>query len=403
MDRIVLKVLKTQRKCGTKKTKEMLTLDCFISVSVQPGTMAIMILLIQCVLFHVVVVGATEVESKFTRSTIEDSFTNMAFYEGIIYIGAKNSIYVLNATNLTEVHMVRTCTGECNNVNKVLVVNKILDHLITCGTGNEGSCKIRTLTTISDVLGTSMTGDGQQADYLVVSTNKKRPSAFVLTENGVYVGVTYGSGVKTGSAVSIKNTYFNLLSYYSLVDSKFASMKSLQVKLGNGMNVNFEDYLIYFKAGFELDGFVYFVTNQKFKVGDGEYTSKLIRLCQNDKAFYSYTDIKLECENHGIEYNLIQDVSVFEPGEDLRKHFNATGKIMAATFASGSNPESPTSPSAICLYKLEDINHNIMQAKRNFIRCSAERLREEERYLSDNRPAVCFNSSQVSKVPDKEK
>ena len=317
-----------------------------------------------------------------SRGFFGDHFSNMEINDGNIYVGAENYIYVLHASDLSSKETVSTCTGDCaSNMNKVLLINKGQGQLIACGTGFDGTCEIRNLSSIETLVSRS-SADADGSD-LLVSTDENRPAAFVLAPNtgGLYAGVTYGPDIETISVSGEKglNTYNFYLANYSLLNDQF------EIKNHIGLNLNEpKDYLIYFKGGFHHNKFVYFVTNQKLKVGNFSYTSKLIQLCQEDKEFTSYTDIILECKDSFNVYNLIQDISIFEPGAELRDNMTFTGTVVAATFASGSDPKRPQQPSAVCLYKLEDIDRHVMIAKRKYIVCPGTSFNTDERYLLNN-------------------
>ena len=356
-------------------------------------------------------IGAREI--TFPSGYFGDQFTNMEISDGKVYIGAKDYIYILDASDLSDKEKISTCTGDCvSNINKVLLVNKDQEQLISCGTGNDGTCEIRNLSNIENLLKRSEAFK-DSPNYLLVSTNEKRLASFVLNTDtaGLYTGVTYGPGIdefrSSEPTVVATNTYNYYLANYSLSNNNFDKDRFLQLTLLSDADydIKAEDYLVYFKGGFHLNGFVYFVTNQKINANNSilNYTSKLIRLCQDGQAFWSYTDILVECEKNGTNYNLVQNIHVFEPGDRLRESLNASGKILAATFASGTNPEMPGKPSAVCLYKIEDINRNIMEAKRNFFTCPGSSLKKEERYLPNRLPENdafgrrnCINSSLVS-------
>lgn len=341
--------------------------------------------LLQWSLLCTVVIQAAKVEFHGSN------FTNMEVYDGKIYIGAANKILVLNATNLKSIKTVITCTGTCDNINKVLVINEKMDQLITCGTGHGGICEIRNLSNSDDVLHKSRNDSYFPTFYLVVSTNEKRPACFIKTadSNVLYTGVTFGAGIREGT----HGSYDFYLSKTSITENRFR-------QTGEHLNLNLyqtdvEDYLVYFKAVFQHQGFIYFLTNQKFKVGSSRYTSKIIRICENDTHFYSYTDILLKCIKPGTDYNLVQDVSFIEPGEDLGTFVNTSTKIMAATFAVGSNPERPDGHSAVCIYSIEEIDKKIMEAKKHFITCPWKNWLLEERYLHDLRRSRCMNLTEM--------
>ena len=323
-------------------------------------------LLIQWLLLCVVVIEASELE--FPSGSDGDRFTNMAIHDGKIYIGAKNYIYVLNADDLNEVHdKVSSCTGECNNINKVLLINEKLNQLITCGTEHGGTCKVRLLNNIkNEEFRSTNVYVLNPSHYLLVATCERRPAVFIATigTGDVYTAVTHGPGVEK---LPDENSYYNYLTKYSLAANEFFTSTEESLRLELGGNVNVENYVVYFKAGFEQDGYVYFVTNQKLKVRNSSYISKLIRVCQNTTTLVSYTDVVIECRKEGLNYNLIQDVSIFEPGEELKASLVTSGKVMVATFAASTHPENPGSQSAVCVFDLENIKSKIMEAKKDFI------------------------------------
>lgn len=358
--------------------------------------------LLQWIQLFTVVVASQEIEFHGNR------FTNMEVYDGKIYIGAANNIVVLNANNLNNENTVSTCTGLCFNINKVLLINERLEQLITCGTGHGGICEIRNLRNIDNVLSQSR-NDSFDLTYLVVSTNEKRPAAFVISSNtnALYTGVTYGPGMyQIVQNNSVSYYYYYSAVFYNYYLAKFKLDTNAIIRFVNGtlnldlhenVIMNVEDYLVYFKAVFKHHGFIYFLTNQKFKVGEEAYSSKIIRVCENDTEFFSYTDILLKCEKQGISFNLVQDVSVLQPSEDLGIFLNTSSKIIAATFVAGSDPEQPDGPSAVCLYAIEEIDRKIMEAKQHFITCDwdYEYLLPEEKYLQDLRGGWCLNVSQA--------
>ena len=333
-----------------------------------------------------------------SRGFFGDHFSNMQINDENIYIGAEDYIYVLHGSDLSSKETVNTCTGDCtSNMNKVLLVNKGQGQLIACGTGFAGTCEIRNLSSLENLVSRS-SADGID---LLVSTDENRPATFVLAPNtgGLYTGVTYGPGIDqvSVSGPDAHITYNYYLANYSLFNNKFENKIDLKLSLSTiTKDRTPEEYLVYFKGGFHHNKFVYFFTNQKLKVGNFSYTSKLIRLCQNDVKFQSYTDIILECKDGDKVYNLIQDISIFEPGEELRDQLNSTGPVVAATLASGSDPEHPQQPSAVCLYKLEDIDRNIIEATKKFTLCPLSSLPVEERYVADNKKGRCAYSWTVS-------
>ena len=331
--------------------------------------------------------------------TFDDNLNHVVVYDGKIYVGATNYIYVLNAIDLSEVQpKIRTCSDvNCDNVNKVMLISEKLQKLIACGSG-QGTCEIRSLDNMKNVTSSSISyNDGVK--YLAVS-NDTRPAVFVFSEENekLYTGITYGNGLWKSTN---KKSYHHFLARYGIGKDGFYKDKDLDLTLND---VPLNDYLVYFKGGFEHNGFIYFVTNQKFKVEQGGvYMSKLIRVCQNDTDFYSYTDIILSCQKNDVNYNLIQDLTVFEPGKELRDGLTTSKKVMAATFVKGTKPDRLEDESAVCIFDIESIDANIMKAKDDFLKCPASSIREAAEVYLPNEVGGCdktWNSSVSIACPE---
>ena len=59
--------------------------------------------------------------------------------------------------------------------------------------------------------------------------------------------------------------------------------------------------------GFSSGGFSYFVTTQRETTQSAKFVSKIVRLCENDEEYISYTEIPLLCNSvTGTQYNLVQ-------------------------------------------------------------------------------------------------
>ena len=66
-------------------------------------------------------------------------------------------------------------------------------------------------------------------------------------------------------------------------------------------------YRINYVFGFSAGGFSYFVTTQRKTTQSSDFVSKLVRLCENDEEYISYTEIPILCTSKtGENYNLVQ-------------------------------------------------------------------------------------------------
>ena len=94
-----------------------------------------------------------------------------------------------------------------------------------------------------------------------------------------------------------------------------------------------------------------------------EWISKLVRVCQEDSNYYSYTEIPIECVGEdGTKYNSVQSGYLGHPGQDLAENLNiqTSDDVLFAIF-SQSNANVTTNRTALCVYSLKSIRRKFMQ------------------------------------------
>lgn len=126
-----------------------------------------------------------------------------------------------------------------------------------------------------------------------------------------------------------------------------------------------DTYPVKYVYGFSSERFSYFLTFQlKHTSGHtNEYISKLVRLCQEDSNYYSYTEIPIECiSEDGTKYNSIQAAYLGHPGQDLAESLNVqtSDDVLYAIF-SYANGNVTTNRTAMCIYSLKSIRRKFMQ------------------------------------------
>lgn len=125
-----------------------------------------------------------------------------------------------------------------------------------------------------------------------------------------------------------------------------------------------ESYLVNYVYGFSSERFSYFLTTQ-LKHNDPsvqkEYISKLVRVCQEDSHYYSYTEIPIDCIGE-TKYNLVRAAYLGKPGTDLAENLGITVQddVLYAAFSEGKD-NVPTNRSALCVYSLKSIRRKFMQ------------------------------------------
>ncbi|KAL1129883.1 hypothetical protein AAG570_012827 [Ranatra chinensis] len=303
---------------------------------------------------------------------------------GRVYIGAVNRLYQLSPdlelviTEFTGPHddspdcSVIDCPSSAvkkptDNVNKALVIDYTTTRLIVCGSLFQGICAVRNLHNISDV--------AQVVKEAVVANNATASTvAFIApgppnppVSQVMYVGVTYTGNSPYRSEVPA-------VSSRSLDKEKMFMIARTAVTTGTRMFVNSlarERYPINYVYGFSSEGFSYFLTTQmKYSTQpQSPFISKLVRVCQDDENYYSYTEIPLECiDSEGKKYNLVQAGYVGKPGSDLASNLGITAQddVLFAVFSEseqseGEGSSKPSRFSALCVYSLKAIRRKFMQ------------------------------------------
>ncbi|XP_043221511.1 plexin-A2-like isoform X2 [Amphibalanus amphitrite] len=337
--------------------------------------------------------SASFIVHEFSDEFATERFNHMVVDEnkGRVYVGAVNRLYQLSP-DLDLMIAVKTgpedddpeCSPakECpanvvkrptDNVNKALVIDRSHGTLIVCGSLFQGRCQVRNLHNISTV--------ESEAEEAVVANNETASTvAFIAPgppnppqTHVLYVGVTYTGGTRAPYRNEVP-----AVASRSLDPQRMFSISELAVTTGTRMSINSlarERYYINYVYGFGSEGFSYFLTTQMERSNEvTPYISKLVRVCQDDPHYYSYTEIPIECiDPAGIRYNLAQAAYVGPAGPNLasRLRIRPDADVLYAVFAAsekrdGESSNKPTRNSALCVYSLKDIRRKFTQ---NIIEC----------------------------------
>ena len=296
---------------------------------------------------------------------------------GRVYVGAINRLYQLSPDLVLVVKEVTgpksdstacsmlDCPREAqkrpvDNVNKALVIDYTTTRLISCGSLFQGMCTVRNLHNISDVV--------QEVKEPVVANNATASTvAFIApgppnppVSQVMYVGVTFTGNSPYRSEVPA-------VSSRSLDKDKMLNIAEAAVTTGTRMYVNSlsrERYPINYIYGFSSGGFSYFLTTQMKNTETAIYLSKLVRVCQDDEHYYSYTEIPINCTSDERIYNLVQAAYVGKAGSVLAGDLGITAQddVLFAVFAESDGPNSdvPRPHSALCVYSLKAIRRKFM-------------------------------------------
>jgi len=330
--------------------------------------------------------GGSNIVNQFEDDqgdTEGQQFINIAVDKitGLVYIGGVNKLFQLSP-NLE--HIMSTVTGpqldspfcsplnDCpayraskNSVNKALLIDYTHSQLISCGSLFQGTCSVRNLKNISIV---------EQENREMVVANDATSSTVAFIAPGppnppitkvLYVGVTY-------SGIGPYRSEVPAVSSRALDSNRLMQVAQTAVTTGTRMFVNSlarGRYPINYISGFHSEGFSYFLTTQMKKTSPSPYHSKLVRVCQDDSDYYSYTEIPIQCisDQDSEDYTLVQAAHVGKPGSDLAAELGVTTEddVLFAVFSTpdtleGLSTSKPGNKSALCVYSLKSIMQKFM-------------------------------------------
>lgn len=204
----------------------------------------------------------------------------------------------------------------------------------------QGTCSVRSLQNVSHI-------EDSVQEAVVANNDRSSTVAFIApgppnppVTNVMYVGVTY-----TGN--SPYRSEIPAVASRSLEKGKMFQIASAAVTTGTRIFINSyarESYLVNYVYGFSSERFSYFLTTQlkhnNQQQSPREYISKLVRVCQEDSNYYSYTEIPVDCISDaqgGMKYNLVRAAYLGKPGTDLAENLQITQQddVLYAVFAEG--------------------------------------------------------------------
>lgn len=295
-----------------------------------------------------------------------------------VYVGAINRLYQLSqdlSIAVTEVTGPKLDSAFCalsdcpenvnkklmNNTNKLLLIDYSSSRLIACGTLFQGICSVRSAHNISSIetetLEAVVANEANASTVAFIAPGPALPSSVPV----MYIGATYTDNSPYRAEVPA-------VASRSLQKDKMFQIAATHVTTGTRIYINNparETYKIKYVYGFPSEQFSYFVTYQPKdnQHNNKEFISKLVRVCQEDSNYHSYTEIPIECIGEdGTKYNRIEAGYLGHPGQDLAASLNIQTKddVLFAVFSKANGSEA-SNRTALCVYSLKAIRRKFMQ------------------------------------------
>uniref|UniRef100_G1QII8 Plexin B2 n=1 Tax=Nomascus leucogenys TaxID=61853 RepID=G1QII8_NOMLE len=302
----------------------------------------------------------------FFRSEKELNHLAVDEASGVVYLGAVNALYQLDAKLQLEQQVAtgpaldnKKCTppieaSQCHeaemtdNVNQLLLLDPPRKRLVECGSLFKGICALRALSNISLRL---FYEDGSGEKSFVASNDEGVATVGLVSSTGpsgdrvLFVGKGNGPH-DNGIIVSTR-----LLDRTDSREAFEAYTDHATYKAGY-LSTNTQQFV----AAFEDGPYVFFVFNQQDK-HPARNRTLLARMCREDPNYYSYLEMDLQCRDpdvHAAAFGTCLAASVAAPG---------SGRVLYAVFSRDSR--SSGGPGAgLCLFPLDEV-HAKMEANRN--------------------------------------
>ncbi|XP_035130071.3 plexin-B2 isoform X1 [Callithrix jacchus] len=302
----------------------------------------------------------------FFRSEKELNHLAVDEASGVVYVGAVNTLYQLDARLQLEQQVStgpaldnKKCTppiesSQCHeaemtdNVNQLLLLDPPRKRLVECGSLFKGICALRSLSNISERL---FYEDSSGEKSFVASNDEGVATVGLVSSTGpggdrvLFVGKGNGPH-DNGIIVSTR-----LLDRTDSREAFEAYTDHATYKAGY-LSTNTQQFV----AAFEDGPYVFFVFNQQDK-HPARNRTLLARMCRQDPNYYSYLEMDLQCQDpdpKAATFGTCLAASVAAPG---------SGRVLYAVFS--RDARSPGGPGAgLCLFPLDEV-HDKMEANRN--------------------------------------
>lgn len=260
------------------------------------------------------------------RDIYGDRLLNMDMEQdsGAIVISSVSTL-----TKLNEKLDVKELVQLPNNSTKNIVIDSKSNSVILCS-GGTGKCDVHSLTDIKKVLSPNpnhLISEFSDSISVILLNSKYRrlfiANSFQADEN------LHKFSVPILSSRTADNLYI------SYNDAKGSSAKYIRnTKLP-------QSYFVKYLYAFTERKYIYFISYQPNSRGSA-VTSKISRLCMDDKYFRSYVEIQLDCvADSSSQYSLAQSA-----------HYDPSAKKLFVAFTKETSLDS----SAVCSFDLRDVN-----------------------------------------------
>ncbi|XP_041350016.1 hepatocyte growth factor receptor-like [Gigantopelta aegis] len=243
-----------------------------------------------------------------------------------------------------------SCTRtETDNDVRVLEIDYAKKQLLVCGSVYQGLCQLHSLKNI--MVYQKVQNSSRNGIQNFISGKKSVVVFFDNTEeNKIYVGLEYDGRLTNFSphVLSARKIYQNGSGFY--VQLYYMDL-SVNVVSAIDVNARYKStFKLEYVYGFEYNNYTFFVTVQQKDVDNrNDLTTKIVRICQEDRTYHTYIDSTLLCTAGNDAYSVA-----------TAAHYSVSGGehvlyVSAVRTRSGVTELDPSAGSVVCDFSMESI------------------------------------------------
>lgn len=281
----------------------------------------------------------------------------------VLVVGGRNALYKLSTDNFSLEATYTTgpekdsldcppqpldCShsrADTENDNRVLVQLGSHPIVLACGTTSQGICSLHQ--PLRD-LNISKPMDKRLLVNYVAS--KKSTAAFFGTSNKnkavLFVGSTYDGRPLEYHPYAVSARFLKQADSFSL-----RSSDRTEASFVNVIERFKKSYIIQYVYGFSHNGFAYFVTVQNKGASLEMFETRLVRVCEDDGSFFTYTEVPIQCpKDDGLRFTIATSASLGPFGSV------PGSKVLAVAFGrpfgGRLDVNDPSEGSALCFFDM---------------------------------------------------
>ncbi|CAD5219426.1 unnamed protein product [Bursaphelenchus okinawaensis] len=282
-----------------------------------------------CLIVFVTLLSCTSASDRVINTYRTSTNINNVLIKGDkVYIGAVNNIYVLNSqlTLLAEQSTgpvldspycspdLNSCVGSkdliesTDNYNKVLQYTPKSGLILVCGSVRQGVCEWRDLNTLRVV-------NKYEASVIPVAANAPNASTVSLLTKDEYDE----DQLFVAASLTTESPYreaFPAVSTRTLPSLATLNSGDLEGEAAVFIRADYRQmFKVEYVSTFTYENYIYTVSvqNRDLKSSSGQPVSKLIRVCQYDDKYVSYSEIEIQCRGEdNTNYNIVKSMKLIE-------------------------------------------------------------------------------------------